>query len=646
MTPAGTMKRSMTLQSSRPSFLRRFASAGTLAFVLTALLPFHARSVTLDHFGFAYMQVNHKLPLGTRPLLLIVANFDGPPALAKRGWESLIFTGATSLTEYYREVSNGRFYWTKAGILQVNFSQEERMTITRREQMIAEAVYRKGVDLADFDANDDGVVTGDELSILIIHNRADNAGQTGWVDLVLPSASSPPFYFINLRLSASDGAHTQSFMTFCHEICHTLGATDLYGNGNLHPSISLMGPTIAADSNMSAYHLDPWHKLALGWSEPRIFSLRGNGKAIIPAAQLKRADAPVLLFDPLRGPAEFYLLEYRTNNTSAGARFDADVAQQGLLIWHVWQNPDHSPVQRSPHTTLPYPTQTGWTFCKKCNGNFYREGQGLSHCPSNGTHQPYDSHDFSMVWMDPNQPVDPGEQNWRWCRKCQGMFFGNALPNRCPADSGSHDGSQSANYILRLQSQMMNRGQRGWRKCRNCQALFYALDLNGNLITAAGVCPVSGQHDGQSSSEYTMHYDISAVFNEAAGNVSEMTLGTTNAWNIGDVTPYSRWFSDASQVRVRFKPKRYLNGGDELEVEWISELPPPPFSGETWVDYNSLFSPGDGTFFFPFRSLSRAVDDAPFYRRILIKPGAGSERLTIRQSVQLEAPLGPVTIGP
>jgi hypothetical protein len=153
--------------------------------------------------------------------------------------------------------------------------------------------------------------------------------------------------------------------------------------------------------------------MRLGWCEPRIVSLRSSDSAVIPAAQFQQPDAPVLLFDPVRGMSEFYLLEYRTNNTSIQAGFDADVSQQGLLIWHVWQNPDHSPVLTSVHTTLPYPSQTGWTICKKCKVMFFRPGMGSSRCAAGGGHEPFDTHDFSMVW---NSPADPGHAlpgGWR-----------------------------------------------------------------------------------------------------------------------------------------------------------------------------------------------------------------------------------------
>jgi M6 family metalloprotease-like protein len=590
-----------------------------------------AWATTLTEFGHGSIKVDGRLPLGTRPLLVIVANYAGTPALADRDWEQLIF-GSTgrSLVNYYREVSNGRFTWSRAGLLRANFSQAERMTVVNRTQRVAATLAQNpGFNALTFDADNDGTVRGSELSILIIHNLVDAGGKSGEVRTG------------NLALQASDVAHRDSLMTMCHEICHTLGATDLYGaNEGLHNSISLMGPTIATDSNQRTYHLDPWHKMVLGWCEPRIVSLRGNGRAVLPAAQLRRPDGPVLLFDPVRGTGEFYLLEYRTRTSfSAGEGFDANVADGGLLVWHVWQNPDHTPVQAAPHTTGRSPAQPGWTICKKCQGNFYRPNQGASRCPAGGAHEPFDEHDFDMVW---NTPDDPGQQGWRWCRKCQGMFFGgNALPTRCPADNGAHDGSASAQYVIRFQTNSPG-AQRGWAWCRKCQGLFYAGLNSGRLNAGAGVCPASGQHDATASGEYTMHYQINCVFSEAPPNNA---LGQSSAWRIGQTTPFSRWFADRTEVPVRYQPRAILKNGDELLVEWTSELLPPPFTGETWADYRNLGIFRFGTFDFPYASLSEAVANAPFYRRILFKPGSGRETLTIRQSVRIEAPLGPVTIG-
>src|SRR5262245_9831163 len=311
---------------------RVLATIRTLAFVLVMILPFCGRAVTLAEFGQGSMRQNNKLPVGTHPLLVIVANYGGTPdAVTNVDWGSFVFAfGSTYINGYYWEISNERFSWKSAGLLTVSFTQPERMTINTRPVIVQAVQSKTGFDFANFDVNQDGTVTSDELCILIIHNISDLAGQESDMRLTVPSPSRTN---ITLSLAACDVAQRQGLMTMCHEMCHTLGALDIYGIWSLdglHNQITLMGPT-PADMDRQRWHLDPWHKMVLGWSEPRIVSLRGDNDAIIPAAQFKRPDAPVLLYDPLRGTSEFYLLECRTNNSRIGAGYDTDVASSGLL---------------------------------------------------------------------------------------------------------------------------------------------------------------------------------------------------------------------------------------------------------------------------------------------------------------------------
>jgi len=41
----------------------------------------------------------------------------------------------------------------------------------------------------------------------------------------------------------------------------------------------------------------------------------------------------------------------------------------------------------------------------------------------------------------------PSQSNWRWCNKCQGLFFGGNPNPKCPA-GGAHDKTGSGNYSL------------------------------------------------------------------------------------------------------------------------------------------------------------------------------------------------------
>ena len=64
----------------------------------------------------------------------------------------------------------------------------------------------------------------------------------------------------------------------------------------------------------------------------------------------------------------------------------------------------------------------------------------------------YDLDIFSQPWVERRSgmstPTVLAQQDWRWCRKCQGLFFGPyESASHCPA-GGTHDGSQSGNYVL------------------------------------------------------------------------------------------------------------------------------------------------------------------------------------------------------
>jgi outer membrane protein OmpA-like peptidoglycan-associated protein len=61
----------------------------------------------------------------------------------------------------------------------------------------------------------------------------------------------------------------------------------------------------------------------------------------------------------------------------------------------------------------------------------------------------------------------------------------------------SHDGSQSGNYFLH-RSDVDSSGQSGWRWCSRCQGLFFA--GGGSL----GVCPTGGAHSLQGSGDYAL----------------------------------------------------------------------------------------------------------------------------------------------
>src|SRR5215469_13579894 len=92
-----------------------------------------------------------------------------------------------------------------------------------------------------------------------------------------------------------------------------------------------------------------------------------------------------------------------------------------------------------------------------------------------------------------------GQNNWRWCNQCQGLFYsGNPTSGTCPA-GGGHNWETSGLYNLYFASEIApDDGQDYWRWCHNCQGLFYGPN------TPSSCCPAGGQHVSTGSANYAL----------------------------------------------------------------------------------------------------------------------------------------------
>src|SRR5882672_3000507 len=81
---------------------------------------------------------------------------------------------------------------------------------------------------------------------------------------------------------------TPSLFLVSHELSHFLGTLDLYGRwgttDNLSFACTLMGSPVGGIDGRQSLHLDPWHKLQLGWAQPRIRSITTSGSETLVAA--------------------------------------------------------------------------------------------------------------------------------------------------------------------------------------------------------------------------------------------------------------------------------------------------------------------------------------------------------------------------
>jgi hypothetical protein len=94
-------------------------------------------------------------------------------------------------------------------------------------------------------------------------------------------------------------------------------------------------------------------------------------------------------------------------------------------------------------------------------------------------------------------PGDP-QQDWRWCNKCQGLFFGGNPGSKCPADKGKHSQATSGNYWLIHDYLSDNApGQPDWHRCAKCQGLFHG-------ETSDSTCPAGETHIQAGSENYVI----------------------------------------------------------------------------------------------------------------------------------------------
>lgn len=165
-----------------------------------------------------------------------------------------------------------------------------------------------------------------------------------------------------------------------------------------------------------------------------------------------------------------------------------------------WAPPEN---QGSPHTSkAPFivappvydvtaSEQSNWRWCHKCQGLYFAGNPG-SRCPAGGAHDNVGSGNYSLVQ---NTAGAAGQANWRWCHKCQGLYFAGNPGSHCPA-GGAHDNTGSGNYNL-AHNVAASPVQHGWRWCHKCQGMYFAPNAGSH-------CPAGGAHDQTGSGSYAL----------------------------------------------------------------------------------------------------------------------------------------------
>ncbi|HEX2206090.1 MAG TPA: M6 family metalloprotease domain-containing protein [Longimicrobium sp.] len=282
-----------------------------------------------------------------------------------------------SLTDFYREISGGRVTltgtvlpWVRTGVTRsatvgtsMGLGDDAQIgpylldALQRLDPAVNFAQYdNDGPDGVPNSGDDDGIV---DVTVFQYSEIAASCGGPGpWPhrSVVRGWTGGQPFRTDDLRpdgdpvvvddyimQSAVDcDGNPQSIGTIAHETGHAFGLPDFYdGSGGLLPAQrrwvlgcwTLMAAGAWGCGDGSSFgrvekpsHMGAYEKWSLGWIDEMNAGTTGTPVFTLPPVQSSGKSLRV----PLRGPAEYLLLEYRPNTG-----YDSGLAAGGVVMYHI-----------------------------------------------------------------------------------------------------------------------------------------------------------------------------------------------------------------------------------------------------------------------------------------------------------------------
>lgn len=298
---------------------------------------------------------------GYRNVLVILWDPKRPqhPAPPKSQIEQLLFGSGQNVYDWFSESSGGKLIVQNAGVLgwynsdkqpgqwYWDFNQTPGPSakddgdgfLQGHVRKWWEAVRNAGnqFNFAKYDKNNDKVLSADELTILVAIPQNSPRGfvrtpagrqYPNWQPLTIQGVKIP-------EISEWYIGNPPNFGAPAHELCHhLLLAADMYFDS---PWRFSAGVYSIMDYGYSSGHLDPFHKLKLGWLSYKIVSNSG----VYNLKDVEKGREVLILYDPARGGDEYFIIENRWRGTSydKGARGAGGIPTDGVAIWHIIENP-------------------------------------------------------------------------------------------------------------------------------------------------------------------------------------------------------------------------------------------------------------------------------------------------------------------
>ncbi|MET9913485.1 hypothetical protein ABZZ74_43165 [Streptomyces sp. NPDC006476] len=132
--------------------------------------------------------------------------------------------------------------------------------------------------------------------------------------------------------------------------------------------------------------------------------------------------------------------------------------------------------------------QLDWRFCQKCNVMFFDGFPDKGSCAAEGPHV---ASGFVFALPHDIPPAPKSQAAWRYCAKCHAMFY-DGFPQKgaCPTDGGGH-AAAGYGFVLPHDVPPTGNAQDAWRYCGKCSAMFY------DGFPGKGRCDGGGEHVAQ-----------------------------------------------------------------------------------------------------------------------------------------------------